>query len=127
MRYPPLVEQHFRAPENLGPLGVPGACRGEAGSPARGARVVFEAQVRDGRVARLCFQAWGCPWVIAACSRMTGLLAGEPVGALARFDPAGLAAELELPPGKLGSLLIIQDALRNCGADWDTTQPAGAP
>lgn len=126
MRYPEPVERHFRAPENLGPLGLPGACRGEAGSPARGAWVVFEAEVRDARVHRLCFRAWGCPYVIAACSRITGLLAGEPVGALARFDPASLAGELSLPPEKLGSLLIIQDALRNCWGDWDTTQPAGA-
>jgi NifU-like protein involved in Fe-S cluster formation len=126
MEYPALVLRHFREPRNVGPAAAGPACRGEAGSAARGTRVVFEAEVAAGRVRRLSFRAYGCPYVIAACSRVTELLADAPVAALARFDPAELAAELELPPEKLGSLLVVQDALRNCAADWDTTQPAGA-
>lgn len=125
MRYPEPVLRHFREPRNVGPL-QGAACRGEAGSAAQGTRVVFEAEVAAGRVRRLCFRALGCPYVIAACSRVTEVLSGAPVADLARFDPAGLAAELGLPPARLGSLLVVQDALRNCAADWDTTQPAGA-
>jgi hypothetical protein len=49
------------------------------------------------------------------------------VEALRDFDPGGLAEELGLPAEKRGSLLTLQDALRNCFRAWDTTQPAGRP
>ena len=54
------------------------------------------------------------------------ILAPGPVAQLWEFDPTAVRAELGIPAEKLGSLLILQDALRNCFRDWDTTQPAGA-
>lgn len=128
MEYPAAVDRHFSQPCNVGPLAA-GALplhRGEAGSAAAGAWVVFDAEIGGESVRRLGFQAFGCPYLIAACSRATELLTGAPVTALSRFDPGSLAMELKLPAEKLGSLLILQDALRNCFRDWDTTQPAGA-
>jgi NifU-like protein involved in Fe-S cluster formation len=86
----------------------------------------MEADIEDARVRRLAFRAYGCPYVIAACSRATELLTGAAVEALDGLDPAALAQELNAPPEKLGNLLVIQDALRNCFRDWDTTQPAAA-
>ena len=125
MRYEEAVERHFAAPSHVGPLAGGRVSRGEAGSRAKGTWIVIEACIDGGRVDRVAFQAFGCPHTIAACSRATELLAGGAAGCLARFDPSVLAAELSIPPEKLGSLLILQDALRNCFADWDTTQPAG--
>jgi NifU-like protein involved in Fe-S cluster formation len=126
MRYPPLVQAHFDQPRNAGPLPGPGPlCRGAAGTALAGARIVIEARITAGRIGQIAFQAFGCPWTIAACSLATGRLAGAPAAALGQFDPAALAAELEMPAERLGRLLILQDALRNCLADWDTTHPAG--
>jgi NifU-like protein involved in Fe-S cluster formation len=127
MDYPATVARHFSRPSNVGPLAAERIFRGEAGSPARGTWVVFDAEIHAGVIARLAFQAFGCPYVIAACSRSTEILTGGPAAGLAGFDPTGLTRELGIPAEKLGSLLILQDALRNCFADWDTTQPAGAP
>jgi NifU-like protein involved in Fe-S cluster formation len=130
MRYAAAVQCHFDRPANVGPLAVAaqGRCfRGEAGSLAAGTWVVFEADIRGGLVRRLAFQAFGCPHVIAACSRTTETLAGAQAGAMLAFDPEEVARDLEAPPEKLGRLLLIQDALRNCFRDWDTTQPAAAP
>lgn len=127
MEYAAAVERHFREPSNVGPLAEACACRGEAGSPARGAWIVIEARIDGGMVRGIAFQAFGCPHVIAACSRATEILGDGPVTRLAHFDPGVLIADLAIPPEKLGSLLILQDALRNCFADWDTTQPAGPP
>ncbi len=129
MDYPEAVRRLFFQPEYLGPLVVGSGeclCRGVAGSDTAGVRVLVEAAVHGDRVARLAFRARGCPYLVAACSRAMELLAPGPVGALAAFEPAGLMAELGIPTEKLGSLLILQDALRNCFRDWDTTQPAGA-
>lgn len=129
MTYPEPVRRHFFHPANVGPLRAPAgmrACLGQAGGERDGAWVVMEAAVRDARVEVLAFRAYGNPWLLAACSRVTGLLAPGPVARLAEFDPADLMAELQIPAGQLGRLLVLQDALRNCFRDWDTTQPAGA-
>ncbi len=129
MDYPEAVRRLFFNPECVGPLLVRSTerlCRGEAGSDTAGVRILVEAAVQEDQVVRLAFRARGCPYLLAACSRAMVLLAPGPVGALAAFEPAGLMGELGIPTEKLGSLLILQDALRNCFRDWDTTQPAGA-
>jgi NifU-like protein involved in Fe-S cluster formation len=84
--------------------------RGEAGSPEQGAWVVFEARVVAGRVGEAVFRAWGCPHVIAASALVAEWLGGRPIGEAADVDVQALAAELDLPPAKLGRLLIVQDA-----------------
>jgi NifU-like protein involved in Fe-S cluster formation len=128
VEYPAAVQRHFAQPRNVGPLdaGALPLHRGEAGSAAAGAWVVFEAEIGGQSLRRLGFQAFGCPYLIAACSRATELLTGAPATALDHLDLVALGTELKLPAEKLGSLLILQDALRNCFRDWDTTQPAGA-
>jgi NifU-like protein involved in Fe-S cluster formation len=113
----------------VGPLQARGgpALRGEAGQIEAGAWVVFEAIVENKVIGQLVFQAYGCPYVIAACCRVTELLRGCHAGEAAAVTAQRLAADLDIPVGKLASLLIIQDALRNCFRDWDTTPPAVAP
>ncbi len=126
--YPPRVVALFDAPVNLAPL-TPAPARvvvGEAGALSSGTRVVFEADVDDGVIRRLAFRAYGCPYVIATCSQVTQQLAQQPAAALNEWSPVALAAELDVPAEKFGSLLIIQDALRNCFRGWDTRRlPAG--
>jgi NifU-like protein involved in Fe-S cluster formation len=126
--YSDLVRQHFDAPSGVGPL-VPAPARvfrGEAGSVEQGGRVSFEADIAGRSVRRLAFRAYGCPHLIAACDRVTGMLTGAPVEALLAVDASALATELDAPAVKLGRLLLVEDALRNCFRDWDTTQPAAA-
>jgi len=108
---------------------VPGSllARGEAGSEEGGTWVVCTARVLDGRVADLDLRVFGCPHTRAACDRAVQLLTGAPVAELARLDPLALLAALEIPPEKAGRLLIIQDALRNCLADWDNGRLKPAP
>jgi NifU-like protein involved in Fe-S cluster formation len=84
--------------------------RGEAGSPEQGAWVVFEARVVGGRVAQTAFRAWGCPHVIAAGALVAERMVGQAVADAAAVDVQALAAELDLPPAKLGRLLVVQDA-----------------
>lgn len=129
MPYGEEIERHFFSPDNVGPLAASGGriWRGEAGSAATGAWVVIEAEIEGRTIRRMAFRAYGCPYVIAACSIVTGRLTGAAAQALQQFEPAALARELAAPPEKLGSLLVLQDALRNCFRDWDTTQPAAAP
>ncbi|MBL8199396.1 MAG: aminotransferase class V-fold PLP-dependent enzyme [Chromatiales bacterium] len=101
--------------------------RGEAGSEEAGTRVVFAARVREGRVASLEARVFGCPHTRAACDRAVQLLTGAAVAELGRLEPRLLGADLGIPPEKAGRLLVIQDALRNCLADWDNAQLKPAP
>ncbi len=117
--YSRAVEQAFEHPAHAGKLS--GAC-GAAGSRETGTRVEFSMQVASGRISRMCFQAYGCPHTIAACELAVESLLGHPPEALGCWDPGGAAERLKIPVEKTGKLLLIQDALRNCLQDWDTTE-----
>ncbi len=112
---PPAPEPTPNPEERAGTLWV----RGEAGSVEAGTWVVFTARVRAARVIRLDAQVYGCPHTQAACDRVVQLLTGGNRLELGNLEPRALGAALNIPAEKTGRLLIIQDALRNCLADWD--------
>jgi hypothetical protein len=112
---PPVTAPTPDPEEGTGTLLV----RGEAGSMEVGTWVVFTARIRDARVIRLDAQVYGCPHTQAACDRVVQLLTGGNRLELGNLEPLALGAALNIPAEKTGRLLIIQDALRNCLADWD--------
>ena len=85
---------------------------GEAVAIERGAWVRFEARVEGQRITACRFRAFGCPHTLAAAAYVARSLCvpapGTPVG----LDAALLARELEVPAGKMGRLLVVEDALR---------------
>jgi hypothetical protein len=93
--------------------------RGEAGSVEAGTWVVFTARVRGARVIRLDAQVYGCPHTQAACDRVVQLLTGGNRPELGNLELLALGRALNIPAERATRLLIIQDALRNCLADWD--------
>lgn len=118
--YSPLVEQLFRQPRAAGsfPNDDSDAVRGEAGSIQAGAWVRLSLRIRAGRVTDARFQAYGCPHTLAAAEWLACQLAGQP---LENGFPGGaqeLARVLEVPTEKLGRLLIVEDALRDCVRQW---------
>lgn len=96
---------------------------GEAGRIEHGTRVRFTLRVMGQSVRAVRYRAYGCPYTLACCEwlarrlsgtrlpeRATAPLAGglgSTVGA-----PADWAAALDIPPARLGRLLVIEDALR---------------
>lgn len=125
--YSPLVTRHFDRPLHAGPLrgDAENVVTGSAGQRERGTEVRFEARIEGGRIAAIAFQAYGCPHTIAACSLACERLDGQPAAALGRFDPDELGAALEVPPGKTGRLLLVQDALHHCFRAWENRGLAG--
>jgi nitrogen fixation NifU-like protein len=119
--YLPVVEEHFTDPQQVGTLTghFEAELTGEAGQLEHGTRIVFHIGVIDERVGEISFQAFGCPHTIAACSVLTGLLAGRPVESLGEVRLDELAALIGLPVAKTGRLLVIEDALRKCREAWD--------
>lgn len=117
--YAPAVRARFASPAWAGTLPAgPGECRcGEAQALERRAWAYFQVRVRDGHIADGRFRAWGCPHVIAACDLALERLLGRPLAAVAALDARTLADELEVPPAKLGRLLVVEDALRALAAE----------
>ncbi len=120
-RYSAVVEQHFAHPRHVGKLtgSHETSLSGAAGQRAHGTEVIFHIGVEDAQIAQITFQAFGCPYTIAACSLLAERLTGCPVESLGEIGVAQLAASLDLPVEKTGRLLIIEDALRKCRTAWD--------
>jgi NifU-like protein involved in Fe-S cluster formation len=112
--YSALVKELFEHPRVAGRLSGPDVRRGAAGSTERGVWVEFSVRLAEGRVAEARFRAYGCPHTIAAASWVAQHLAGQPVEHAAELDPLELAERLEAPAEKLGNLLVVEDALRDC-------------
>jgi hypothetical protein len=89
--------------------------------------VAVAARVEAGRLGPPDFRVFGCPDVRATCAALARQLAGQPVAALAGTNPLAVAAGLGVARAKAGRLLVVQDALRNCLADWENGRFLSAP
>jgi hypothetical protein len=80
---------------------------------------VVAATAAAGRLGGVAFRLSACPDVRRTCRALAPRLAGQPVTALGAIDVLALGRDLGVPVEKAGRLLIVQDALRNCLADWE--------
>ncbi len=95
---------------------------GESIALERGAWVRFAARVESGRVVECRFRAFGCPHTLAAASLVACRLSNAPLAAALAIDAAVIARELDTPAGKMGRLLVVEDALRALLADVGRVQ-----
>jgi cysteine desulfurase len=91
---------------------------GEAGGPGEDTWVRFHLAVGGGTVKEARFEAYGCPHTMEVAAWLCAQLRGRTRAALIPGTPADWAAARGLPPGKLGRLLIVEDALRACLSGW---------
>jgi len=87
---------------------------GEAGSVEVGTWVRFAIGFEDGRVTEARFKAYGCPHTLAAAAWLAEHLRGRALDAVLADGIQEVARHLEVPVEKLGRLLIVEDALRDC-------------
>ena len=116
--YSDRVRRLFADPPHAGAL-PPGPGRTLlAGAMAleRGAWLEVAVRVVEGVVADARFRAWGCPHFIAACELAVAGLPGRPLIEAGQVQATALSRELAVPAGKLGRLLVIEDALRDLAA-----------
>jgi len=112
----------FAATPGAGAPAGPGWLRGEAREPLSATRVEVFLRVEGSRVADCRYRVRGCPHTVAALATVAARLRGQALAGLA-FDPRALAAELEVPPEKLGRLFVIQDAIRAAALQLVTADP----
>jgi len=111
--YSPRVRALFDALPRSGALPPGGlTIAGESVAVDRGAWVRFEARLEGGRIVDCRFRAWGCPHTLAAAALAAGELAEGRVPA-ARW----LSRELGAPAGKMGRLLVVEDAMQSLLAE----------
>ena len=122
----PEVRRLFGALRHAGDLSAapasPASARvvcGEAGREQRGTRVRFMLRLVGERLVEVRYRAYGCPYTLAACEWLAQQL--EAGGREAIGGPAHWASRLEIPPAKLGRLLVVEDALKAALAAADKT------
>lgn len=120
-RYNALVAEHFRKPRNT-PChpAQPGIYEGAAGSIEEGVAFRLSAKIVNDQIAELRFEAYGCPYSIAAASVLTEAAIGISREEASRWSWRDLARQLEVPNEKRGRLLILEDALRDLLKAWST-------
>lgn len=87
---------------------------GEAGSVDVGTWVRFAIDFRAGRVTEARFKAYGCPHTLAAAAWLTEHLRGRALDDVLATGIQEARVALGVPVEKLGRLLIVEDALRDC-------------
>jgi cysteine desulfurase len=89
---------------------------GSAGSIEAGTWVRFGLRFDGGRVTEARFKAYGCPHTLAAVAWLAEHARGKTLTELTAQGLEEVVGCLDIPAEKLGRLLIVQDALRDCRA-----------
>jgi cysteine desulfurase len=92
--------------------------QGEAGGPGEETWVRFHLLVVGESVKEARFQAFGCPHTMDTAAWLCARLPGRSRGGLVPGTPAEWAAARQVPPERLGRMLVIEDALRACLSHW---------
>ena len=124
MRYSRVLVDHFLNPRNAGLLRHPDAV-GEAEYEGCGDLARFFLRVREGRLAEVRFQTYGCGPTIAAASVASELIAGAPVSALGTMSSEEIERGLEgLPEDRKHAADVVAGALRAAARDYVMRHPA---
>jgi len=91
---------------------------GEAGGPKQEAWIRFELAVEDDIVREARFKSYGCPHTVDVTSWLARQLPGRHREALLPGAPQDWAQARAVPVGKLGRLLVVEDALQDCVRHW---------
>lgn len=112
-RYSRRVRELFERLPGAGAIGASGGTvvSAEAMALERGAWVRFEALVDGDRVVECVFRAWGCPHVLAASAWACAEIRGLGFDAAGAINARRLAEALDAPAGKMGRLLVVEDAM----------------
>jgi len=120
--YSDKVMDHFQNPRNVGTIpdadGV-----GQVGNPVCGDMMTFYIKVKDGRLADIKFQTFGCGAAIAVSSMVSEMAMGKTLEEALEISNKSVAEELGgLPKNKLHCSNLGADALHAAIADYRAKQ-----
>ncbi len=119
--YSDIVHEHFEHPRNVGVIEHADAAA-EVSNPACGDTMHLSLRIEDDRIVEAKFKTQGCPAAIAAGSITTEMLLGRRVdGALLKREEVNEALG-GLPPQKVHSSVLIEDAVKAALANYRKRQ-----
>ena len=128
--YSDIVMDHFTNPRNAGVIDDPDGI-GEVGNPVCGDMMTFTIKVKDGRLADVKFQTFGCVAAIAVSSMVSEMAKGKKLAEAIKITNKDVAETLGgLPPNKLHCSNLGAEALalaiKNYQEKAAATSKAGA-
>lgn len=116
--YSEKVMDHFRNPRNVGVIedadGV-----GEVGNAKCGDIMKIYLRIRDGVIADVKFETFGCGSAIASSSMATELIKGRPVSEALALTNRAVAEALDgLPAHKLHCSVLAEEAIKAALRDY---------
>ena len=125
MMYSDKVMDHFANPRNVGVIADADGV-GQVGNPVCGDMMTFYIKVRDGRLADVKFQTFGCGAAIAVSSMVSEMAMGKTIEEALKITPKSVADELEgLPKQKFHCSNLGAQALHKAIEDYRSKQKGG--
>ena len=118
MAYSEKVMEHFANPRNVGKMDDADGI-GEVGNARCGDIMKMYIKVKDGIIADVSFNTFGCASAIATSSMATELIKGKPLDqALTLTNQAVVEALDGLPPAKIHCSVLAEQAVKAAIADY---------
>jgi nitrogen fixation NifU-like protein len=125
MAYSEKVIDHYENPRNVGVLDKDSirVGTGMVGAPACGDVMRLQIQVNeDGVIEDAKFKTYGCGSAIASSSLLTEWVKGKTLDEARAIKNSEIAEELALPPVKVHSSVLAEDAIKAAIADLQAKQ-----
>ncbi len=123
MLYSEKVMDHFRNPRNIGVIDNADAV-GEVGNAKCGDIMKMYLTIKDGVIADVKFNTFGCGSAIATSSMATEMIKGKPVEeALKLSNKAVVEALGGLPPHKIHCSVLAEEAVKAALVDYYSRHP----
>ena len=127
MAYSEKVIDHYENPRNVGSFDNedPTVGSGMVGAPACGDVMKLQIKVNDeGIIEDARFKTYGCGSAIASSSLVTEWMKGKSLDQAEAIKNTQIAEELELPPVKIHSSILAEDAIKAAIADYKSKHSA---
>ena len=121
MAYSEKVIEHYENPRNVGSLDQEDEAVGTGlvGAPACGDVMRLQIRVNDaGVIEDAKFKTFGCGSAIASSSLATEWIKGKTIDEAATIKNSQIAEELSLPPVKIHSSVLAEDAIKSAIEDF---------
>ena len=120
MAYSEKVVDHFNNPRNMGSFkkDEPGVGTGIVGAPECGDVMKLQIKVEHGTIVDAKFKTFGCGSAIASSSLSTEWLKGKSIQDASKIKNTDIVQELSLPPVKIHSSVLAEDAIKMALADY---------
>ena len=120
MAYGEKVLDHYENPRNVGSFeNSDNVGTGMVGAPACGDVMKLQIKVdSNGVIEDAVFKTYGCGSAIASSSLLTEWVKGKTLDEAKTIKNTDIAAELALPPVKIHSSVLAEDAINAAIADY---------